>query len=92
MFVHWSFESIDVSRIPLIDRYKICELIGEGGMGAVYVAQQDRPVRRKVAVKIIRAGIATKDTMARFWAERQALAMMDHRNTKSSRQPGSSSR
>ncbi|TWU35775.1 Serine/threonine-protein kinase PknB [Novipirellula aureliae] len=70
----------ELDRVHLIDRYKICELLGEGGMGAVYVAQQQRPVRRKVAVKVIRAGIATKETMARFSNERQALAMMNHPN------------
>ncbi|TWU31312.1 WD40 repeat domain-containing serine/threonine protein kinase [Novipirellula artificiosorum] len=73
-------QPIDSDVLPQIDRYKICELIGEGGMGAVYVAQQEEPVRRKVAVKVIRAGIATKETMARFSAERQALALMDHPN------------
>ncbi|QDS96491.1 Serine/threonine-protein kinase PknB [Roseimaritima multifibrata] len=73
-------ESTDVRDLPQIDRYKICELIGEGGMGTVYVAQQDQPVRRKVALKVIRAGIATRVTLARFSAERQALAMMDHPN------------
>jgi serine/threonine protein kinase len=58
--------------------YKIREQIGEGGMGVVYVAEQVEPVRRKVALKIIKPGMATKDVVARFKAERQALAMMDH--------------
>jgi serine/threonine protein kinase len=63
-----------------IGLYKIREQIGEGGMGEVYVAEQTEPVRRKVALKIIRPGMATKDVVARFEAERQALAMMDHPN------------
>jgi serine/threonine protein kinase/tetratricopeptide (TPR) repeat protein len=63
-----------------IGPYKIREQIGEGGMGEVYVAEQTEPVRRKVALKIIRPGMATKDVVARFEAERQALAMMDHPN------------
>jgi serine/threonine protein kinase len=63
-----------------IGPYKIRELIGEGGMGEVYVAEQERPVRRKVALKIIRPGMATRDVIARFEAERQALALMDHPN------------
>jgi serine/threonine protein kinase/tetratricopeptide (TPR) repeat protein len=61
-----------------IGPYKIRELIGEGGMGEVYVAEQLEPVRRKVALKIIRPGMATKQVVARFEAERQALALMDH--------------
>jgi len=61
-----------------IGPYKIREQIGEGGMGEVYVAEQVEPVRRKVALKIIRPGMATKQVVARFEAERQALALMDH--------------
>jgi serine/threonine protein kinase/tetratricopeptide (TPR) repeat protein len=61
-----------------IGPYKLREQIGEGGMGVVYVAEQTEPVRRKVALKIIRPGMATRDVVARFEAERQALAMMDH--------------
>ena len=56
------------------------EQIGEGGMGVVYVAEQTQPVRRKVALKIIKPGMDTKQVIARFEAERQALAMMDHPN------------
>lgn len=63
-----------------IGRYKLLEQIGEGGMGVVYMAQQQRPVRRKVALKIIKPGMDTKQVVARFEAERQALAMMDHAN------------
>jgi serine/threonine protein kinase/tetratricopeptide (TPR) repeat protein len=60
--------------------YKLMEQIGEGGMGVVYVAEQTKPVRRKVALKIIKPGMDTKQVIARFEAERQALAMMDHPN------------
>jgi serine/threonine protein kinase len=63
-----------------IGPYTIREQIGEGGMGTVYVAEQKEPVRRKVALKIIRAGMASKEIVARFEAERQALAMMEHPN------------
>ncbi len=64
----------------LIGRYKLREKIGEGGCGVVYVAEQEQPVRRKVALKIIKLGMDTKSVVARFEAERQALAMMDHPN------------
>ena len=63
-----------------IGPYTLRELLAEGGMGAVYVAEQTEPVRRKVALKIIKSGLATKEVVARFEAERQALAMMDHPN------------
>ena len=63
-----------------IGPYKLRELIGEGGMGVVYVAEQSHPVRRKVALKVIKPGMDTKQVVARFEAERQALAMMDHPN------------
>ena len=61
-----------------IGRYKLLEQIGEGGMGVVYMAEQEEPVRRKVAFKIIKLGMDTKQVVARFEAERQALALMDH--------------
>ncbi len=63
-----------------IGPYKIMEEIGEGGMGIVFVAEQRKPVRRKVALKIIKPGMDSKEVIARFEAERQALAMMDHPN------------
>ena len=63
-----------------IGPYKILESLGEGGCGAVYVAEQTEPVRRRVALKVIRLGMDTKQVVARFGAERQALAMMDHPN------------
>jgi serine/threonine protein kinase len=56
------------------------EQIGEGGMGLVFVAEQHEPVRRKVALKVIKPGMDTRDVIARFEAERQALALMDHPN------------
>jgi len=61
-----------------IGNYKLLQEIGEGGMGVVYMAEQERPVRRKVALKVIKLGMDTKQVIARFEAERQALAMMDH--------------
>jgi WD40 repeat protein/serine/threonine protein kinase len=63
-----------------IGRYKLMEEIGEGGCGVVYVAEQTEPVRRRVALKVIKLGMDTKAVVARFEAERQALAMMDHPN------------
>jgi len=64
----------------IISRYKLLEKIGEGGMACVYMAEQKEPIRRKVALKIIKLGMDTKQVIARFEAERQALAMMDHPN------------
>jgi len=63
-----------------IGPYKLREQIGEGGMGVVYAAEQKHPVRRKVALKVIKAGMDTQQVIKRFQAERQALAMMDHPN------------
>ena len=63
-----------------IGRYKLLEQIGEGGFGVVWMAEQEEPVRRRVALKIIKLGMDTKEVVARFEAERQALAMMDHPN------------
>ena len=63
-----------------IGRYKLLQQIGEGGCGVVYMAEQEEPVRRRVALKIIKLGMDTKQVVARFEAERQALAMMDHPN------------
>ena len=61
-------------------RYKLLEQIGEGGMGEVWVAEQSQPIKRKVALKLIKPGMDSKSVLARFEAERQALAMMDHPN------------
>ena len=63
-----------------IGRYKLLEQIGEGGFGVVYLAEQVEPMQRKVALKVIKAGMDTKEVIARFEAERQALALMDHPN------------
>jgi serine/threonine protein kinase len=63
-----------------IGPYKILELIGEGGFGSVFLAEQEKPVRRMVALKIIKLGMDTRQVVARFEQERQALAMMDHPN------------
>ncbi|UCD75153.1 MAG: tetratricopeptide repeat protein [Phycisphaerales bacterium] len=63
-----------------IGPYRLLELIGEGGFGSVYVAEQEQPFLRRVALKIIKLGMDTKQVIARFEAERQALAMMDHPN------------
>lgn len=63
-----------------IGPYKVRELLGEGGMGSVYVAEQTQPVRRKVALKIIKPGMDSRQVISRFEAERQALALMDHPN------------
>ena len=64
----------------IIGRYKLLQKIGEGGMGVVYMAEQREPVVRKVALKIIKLGMDTRQVIARFEAERQALALMDHPN------------
>ncbi len=63
-----------------LGRYKLLERVGQGGCGVVYVAEQTEPVRRRVALKVIKLGMDTKQVVARFEAERQALAMMDHPN------------
>src|SRR6056297_451664 len=70
----------DVADHPEIGPYKLLEPIGEGGMGVVYLAQQSQPVRRMVALKVIKPGMDSRQVIARFEAERQALAMMDHPN------------
>ncbi len=66
--------------VVIAGRYKLIERIGEGGMGSVWMAEQVAPVKRKVAVKVIKAGMDSKSVLARFEAERQALALMDHPN------------
>jgi len=63
-----------------IGRYKLLSVLGEGGMGIVYLAEQEQPIRRPVALKVIKPGMDTKQVIARFETERQALAMLDHPN------------
>src|SRR5215467_2297511 len=63
-----------------IGHYKLLQQIGEGGCGLVYMAEQEEPVRRRVALKVIKLGMDTKQVIGRFEAERQALALMDHPN------------
>ncbi|MFC1653184.1 protein kinase, partial [Planctomycetota bacterium] len=77
--------TLEANSVPdmtgmVIDRYKLLEKIGEGGMAIVYMAEQKHPIRRRVALKLIKLGMDTKQVIARFEAERQALAMMDHPN------------
>src|SRR5262249_19527814 len=64
----------------VIGSYKLLEQIGEGGFGVVFMAEQTRPLRRKVALKVLKPGMDTRQVVARFEAERQALALMDHPN------------
>lgn len=73
-------KSAPVAEHPgqVIGRYKLLQMIGEGGFGTVFMAEQDEPVRRRVALKIIKPGMDSKMVAARFEAERQALALMDH--------------
>src|SRR5262249_43549899 len=71
-----SFEQVGT----VIGRYRLLQKIGEGGMGVVYMAEQREPVLRKIALKIIKLGMDSKQVVARFEAERQALALMDHPN------------
>src|SRR5882672_5413448 len=73
-------EPADETGGQTLGRYKLLEKVGEGGCGVVYVAEQTKPVRRRVALKVIKLGMDTKQVVARFEAERQALAMMDHPN------------
>jgi serine/threonine protein kinase/tetratricopeptide (TPR) repeat protein len=76
------FSTVLITEKPgdRIGRYKLLQKIGEGGCGVVYMAEQEEPVRRRVALKVIKLGMDTKSVIARFEAERQALALMDHPN------------
>lgn len=73
-------EKVHAEAGTVIGPYKLLEEIGEGGMGSVWVAEQFKPIRRKVAIKLIKLGMDSKSVLARFDAERQALALMDHPN------------
>ncbi|MBT6270493.1 MAG: protein kinase [Phycisphaerae bacterium] len=70
--------TVDYEPGDMIGKFKIIGVLGEGGMGIVYLAEQSKPVRRRVALKVIKAGMDTKQVIARFEAERQALAIMNH--------------
>jgi WD40 repeat protein/serine/threonine protein kinase len=76
----WSRTQETAEAGDVIGCYKLRETLGEGGCGVVYVAEQEKPVRRLVALKIIKSGMDTRSVVARFEAERQALAVMDHPN------------
>jgi serine/threonine protein kinase len=73
-------QSITEQRGDSIGPYKLLDQIGEGGFGVVFLAEQEKPVRRRVALKVVKPGMDTRDVVARFEAERQALALMDHPN------------
>ncbi len=75
-------DSSEISEIPgtMIGPYKLLEQIGEGGMGVVFVAERSEPYRQRVALKVIKPGMDSKSVIARFQAEQQALALMDHPN------------
>src|SRR5271165_3843575 len=70
----------EIPETKCIGPYKLLQKLGEGGYGVVYMAEQEQPIRRRVALKIIKLGMDTKNVIARFEAERQALALMDHHN------------
>jgi serine/threonine protein kinase len=72
--------STAVARDDDFGRYQIIRPLGEGGMGTVYLAEQREPIRRRVALKVVKFGMDTSQVLARFNNERQALAMMDHPN------------
>ena len=67
-----------IKAAVVIGPYRLLEKVGEGGMGEVWLAEQTQPIHRQVALKVIKAGMDTKQVVARFEAERQALALMDH--------------
>ena len=77
-----SLESSPIGEQPgdVVGRYTLQQQLGEGGMGTVFLAEQSEPVQRQVAIKIVKPGLDTKEVIARFESERQALAMMDHPN------------
>lgn len=70
----------EIQPLQMIGPYKVLEKLGEGGMGAVWLAEQEEPVKRRVALKLIKPGLGSKEVVARFDAEKHALSMMDHQN------------
>ncbi len=80
--MHGDGQSADQAIQPgmHIGSYKILSVLGEGGFGVVYLAERERPVKQRVALKVIKPGMDSKQVVARFEAERQALAVMDHTN------------
>ena len=83
-------EETTSARAPIIGSYRLLQKIGEGGMGEVWEAEQQRPVRRRVALKLIKWGMDTKGVLARFESERQALVLMNHPNIARALEAGSS--
>src|ERR1700729_2018323 len=77
-FATRTIEPAEAAPDTVIDSYQLLQLIGQGGMGEVWLAEQKQPVRRRVALKLIKAGMDTREVVARFESERQALALMDH--------------
>ena len=75
-----SFQQLMEKPGGQIGHYKLLSVLGEGGMGIVYLAEQKHPIRRQVALKVIKPGMDSKRVLARFEAERQALALLDHAN------------
>jgi hypothetical protein len=77
-----TFDAPPITERPgtMVGRYKLLEEIGEGGMGLVFLARQEEPVKRDVALKVIKPGMDSRQVIARFEAERQTLALMDHPN------------
>ena len=69
---------VEVEDVDEVEDYRLLGVLGQGGMGTVYLALQERPVRRRVALKIIKLGMDTREVVARFETERQALALMEH--------------
>src|SRR5690242_21842125 len=70
-------DAVETSAM-VIGRYHLLQKVGEGAMGEVWLAEQKEPVRRRVALKVVKAGMNTREVIARFESERQALALMDH--------------
>jgi serine/threonine protein kinase/WD40 repeat protein len=75
-----SYANTDVAVGTEVGPFKVCGILGEGGYGIVYLAKQEQPIRRRVALKVIKPGMDSRQVIARFEAERQALAMLDHPN------------